>query len=204
MKLISMSGASRPASGNSDILRAALLAAALSPALAANANAGQQIFLNFPGIAGNATATNHVNEIVLNSVSLNASANTMPTASPGNSFQATCGLVAMTKVVDKTSPLFLALLFGATVTTGVATLTFEDTTQSPPYDYYKIAFSGIVVASISQSGQSAANDQEQITLRVGKISYSFLPKAQSGTAAPTPISFGWDCVNNVAVTAPLH
>jgi type VI secretion system secreted protein Hcp len=152
------------------------------------------IFLKIDGITGEATATGHAGEIMLQSFTWGSAAGTATTGAGAGkiSFQN----VTVTKVVDKASPLlFHALASGQRVPQCIVTIEQGDKLKQT----IALTLSTCLIESISEVFEAAAPaPQETIVISFAKVQLQYTPQSPTGSAE-TPITAGWDITTNSAV-----
>jgi type VI secretion system secreted protein Hcp len=177
----------------------ALIPVAMAATLVASGPAvgAETIFLKLQGIAGEATAAGHKDEIVVSSYSQAMSNTVGVVASGGGSGagKAICGAISVTKSLDKSSPLLIgAVAQGQRIATGE--ITFESTgATGASVVSYKIALQDIVISLIEQTDQVPAGVIDHVTFNAARYAFTYTPALHSGAAAG-PITFNWDCAKN--------
>jgi type VI secretion system secreted protein Hcp len=163
-------------------------AAAPSAALAA-----EDLFLKLTGIKGESTDAQHKNEIVLLSYSQSF---TQPASAGGGI--ANCGVVKVTKVIDRSSPALIgAVLTARNIPTAV--ITFRNS-GAAPFEYYKVTLTDVVIQAITQTDASPTDSTtilEQISI-IG-TTFKFEYTLPTATGSPgVPVVFAWDCAKNMS------
>ena len=178
-------------------LLSALLASSVGVAAAASA-AGNEIFLNIPGITGPVIQPGYVGDIPLLAYSQGFSNSSVFGAGGITVGKTQCGAVSFTKLIDSTSVLLLQHVVRSTVIPTVTLYFLPPATTGTTPAPYSITLSTVVVASISQ-GDSVNNSgglgiTESISLIAEKFAFSYRP-LNGGVLGP-PETTGWDCVKN--------
>jgi type VI protein secretion system component Hcp len=162
---------------------------ALASICTAPAYADTRIWLTWPGIIGPSNVVGHVGDIPLTSYSQNASNGGAPAsvAVPG----AVCGQVTITKLVDKTSPIFLAHVLKANADPQM-TITFEVQNGTTTFPYYTVQLQNILPTSITQSDSTTDIITEQIVIKALRFRYTFSGQNPDGSLSE-PVQFAFNC-----------
>jgi type VI protein secretion system component Hcp len=105
--------------------------------------------------------------------------------------QSVCGQVVITKLVDKTSPIFLAHVLRANADPKV-TITFEVQNGSTVFTYYTVVLRNVLPTSISQSDNTNDIVTEQIVLKAQAFEYQFSGQNPDGSFSGF-FGFRFDC-----------
>jgi type VI secretion system secreted protein Hcp len=151
------------------------------------------IYMKFPGIDGEATASGHEKEIEIGSINLGiARAVTAPTggSSTREASAPTISEISITKMMDISSTLFM---MSATAGKGqdnvVISLTATD--KGELFTYCKITLSNVLVSSYSVSS-GGDRPSESLSLNFTKIQVDYYPSVPTGTPPPKVSPFTWD------------
>jgi type VI protein secretion system component Hcp len=185
--------------GRRRMLRLALLLGAV--ALGLNCSASSRaaaaiptvdLFLDWPGVPGEAANTGFVGQIVLLSYSQTASNSASnPNAPP----RGICGQIAVTKHLDKSSPVLLGQVLSETRTPGPVTISFAKTGGGRDVTFYKVDLHDVVPVSITQSDSPSGDIVETLVFMATRFQFSFIPQNSDGTQGK-PVMFGFDCKLN--------
>lgn len=183
---------------NLTLRRLSVVALATGFAMGASAVAhATELFMNFPGVVGDATDTTHAKQVVLNGFSAADTLNLATTGVGRTTGRPVCGQVTVTKLIDRASPQLLGLMFTGRVTAGPVTIYFSNPTDGGTMDYYQIALDNVIVDSITQTDSTSDIVKESVQMHATKFMWTF--NAQSADGSVTPIKFGWDCTLNRAL-----
>ena len=164
----------------------------------ASASGSDPIYMKIPGIDGDVAAVGHEKEIELNSFQFGVS-NPVTSSSGGGGGAGKVSIsdIAITKVMDKSSPL----LFGKTVTGA----------HIPQVDIYFVKTSGsgglqtyahyiLKQVTLSSYSVSSGGDRpsESVSLNFAQIQFEFSSSNPDGTLG-SPITSGWDIALNKAL-----
>ena len=167
--------------------RTAVLAVFLTAFLVAAkpSAAATNIYLQIPGIPGEATATNYKDDIQL----LSYSQSVMAPATVGSGIggitagRATCGQITFIKHVDKASYLLVqAVMTGKRIPDGY--ISFVDTQGNggvPRVDYL-VTLKEFIFTSVQQSDSSPAELTENVSLVASKFDIEYVPFNSRGVA----------------------
>jgi type VI secretion system secreted protein Hcp len=167
------------------------VAAALVLAAPAVSNAAVDVFLKIDGIKGESRDDRHKDEIVIESWSFGAKAETATGAGAGQRAGKTClSEIVIVKPVDKASPQLLqATMTGQRI--NEATLAVRKAGEKP-LDYLVIKLKEVLVTSVSQSG-SGDGVVEAVSLDFGTVEMSYMPEDPKGGAGPAVKTTVNDC-----------
>jgi len=142
--------------------------------------------------------------LTLTSYSQNASSsgngqNTSPSGNPaGRNVPGVCGQVTITKLIDRTSPLFLQYVLAGNTVIPQLTISFSQQSGTTlPFTYYTIMLENVFPTSITQSDNTTDIITEQIVLSAGRFRFRFFGQNPDGSPRP-PVTFGFDCVTQSA------
>jgi type VI secretion system secreted protein Hcp len=175
----------------------ALLAACLSWTVLP-AQAAFDAFLKLEGVPGEATASGHKDEIVIESFSMGI---TRPAATGGGGTQTgrpQFSDISFTHRLDKASPiLMLKCASGTHIPTAVLTCRSTGARQE---DFYIIRLTDVLVTSVSISGASGGDVPfESFSLNYTKIEWEYIPQLPTGGQGPS-VRASWDLENNTPIT----
>lgn len=152
------------------------------------ASGAVEMFLNIPGIPGEADDPVHADEIDVLSWSWGMS-NSATTHDGGSAGVASFDDLVFTKYVDKASPMLM--LACANENHLSATLVVRSVGPSP-LEYLTITIPDLLVVSVRQVITTADDrPMETVTLNFAEIEYSYVPKGPGGEPEP-PVDFVWN------------
>jgi type VI secretion system secreted protein Hcp len=167
---------------------ASLLLTALSSQAAFDA------FLKLEGVPGEAVATGHKDEIVIESFSMGVA---RPASTGGGG--TTTGRpqfsdISFTHQLDKASPLLmLRCAQGTHIPTAVLTCR---TVGTRPEAFYIVRLTDVVVTSVSVGGASGSDrPYETFSLNYARIEWEYIPQLPSGAQGP-PVRASWNVAEN--------
>src|SRR5262249_2251110 len=147
--------------------------------------ADTQIQLTSPILGGSVVS--------LMSYSQNASSNAN---TAGRNATAVCGQVAITKLIDKSSPTFLKAVLTSLQIQDM-TITFSELSAERPFTYYTVRLQNVVATSITQSDSTFSIIVEQIVLSANRFQYAFTGQNPDGGSSGE-IKFGFNCATQTA------
>lgn len=156
------------------------------------AHAAFDAFLKLEGVPGEALATGHKDEIVIESFSMGVS---RPAATGGTQTgRAQFTDISFSHRLDKASPLLmLRCAQGTHIPTAVLTCR---TVSAQPTDFYIIRLTDVVVTSVSVGG-AAGSDRptESFSLNYARIEWEYIPQLPTGGAGQ-PVRTTWNVAEN--------
>ena len=141
-----------------------------------------EYFLKFGSLQGESQAAKHKDEIEVKSWSFGAS---NPTSIVGSGFstgKVSLSDITISKLVDKSSPKLLELLFTGKHVDKATLTCSKQTGGKTPEDYLTIKLETVYVSSY-QTGGSSGDDlgSESISISYGKINYDYKSQDKDGT-----------------------
>lgn len=154
------------------------------------------VFLRVSGISGEATATNHVGDIVATSFSF---AGTMPITGMGDAGVPTVGRVAfselsVSKFVDKASPALMYNLATGRILPTV-TLYVQSMNNGKSVDFYIITLSTVIVTGLSASEGLNARPAEVVNFTFGQIQMQYVAVNSDGSTGSS-VNSCWNMAAN--------
>ena len=160
-------------------------------ALAAN---GQETFLmSIPGVTGESTTAGYTGWITLNDFSFVVSNNAAETPSGLTVGKGSCQALQLDKLLDSTSPILTAAVFGGTVYPTITIAAVDSGTVN--YQSLTVTLTSVVIGSIRLNG-SPSSKLEIVTLIPTTIQVNYVPLTATGTPGPS-ISHTINCTNGV-------
>jgi type VI secretion system secreted protein Hcp len=178
-------------------LAAALVGAGAMIGLSTVVAGATDLFLNFPGVAGESTNSRHRGEIDLKAFTTSASNTGTNTGGGGGGVgKVVCGQVTVVKSIDRASPQLLGRMFSGAYTPGPVTVTFEKTSGESLLDFYKVDLFNVQVTSVTQNDSETDIIRETVTMRATRFVYTYRPQNPTGGLG-SPVTTGWDCLAGV-------
>ena len=169
-----------------------VVAFGLNCSVPSRAAAAVDLFLNWPGITGDAINAGFVGQIVLLSYSQTASNSA---SNPNTPPRGICGQITVTKHLDRSSPVLLGQVLSETRTPGPVTISFAKTGGAKTegdFVFYKVALHDVVPVSITQSDSPSGDIVETLVFMATRFQFSFIPQKPDGSQG-APVTFGFDC-----------
>jgi len=182
------------------MIKRPLLAGAFAATAAAApgaADAATDIFLRLDGIPGESTDVNHKDQIEILSFSLGFVNRPAGGAAGSGAGKVSCGDVALTKSIDKSSPpLIGAVTTGKHIKSGV--LFFTTASGKATQDYYVLTLSDLLVTALQQSDSAGGPKvTEQVTISATKFKFEYKQQKADGSLGAAQ-TFTFDCKLNKA------
>lgn len=178
------------------VLRLASLLGSVAPAFTctAPAYATTLIWLTVPNRIGPSTVAGHLGDIPLTSYSQNASNNLNASNGLAGRGVSVCGQVTITKLIDRTSPIFLRYVLMGNFVFPRMTISFEQQNATTTMTYYTVDLENVVPTSITQSDSTSDIITETIVLSAQRFRFSFFDAQNpDGSISPGTTGFSFNC-----------
>jgi type VI secretion system secreted protein Hcp len=160
-----------------------------------SSSSGVQMWLNIPGVPGESTDANHMNQIDVSSFSLGVGGSGGGASCAGNhssTGQGASGLqFSIVKKVDKSSP---TLTLGSATGVHYPTVTLTMRKGGASQDFLTYTFSTVFVTEVQWGGSNGSDElQEGVTFQYSQVSVSYSQQNSDGSfASPIQTCFNFE------------
>jgi type VI protein secretion system component Hcp len=162
-------------------------------AIAANGAETETFLMSIPGVTGESTTAGYAGWISLNDFSFVVSNNAAESPSGLTVGKGSCQALQLGKLLDSTSPILAAAVFGGTIYPTITIAAVDSGTVN--YQSLTLTLTNVVIGSITLNG-STTTKVETISLIPTTIQVNYVPLTATGTTG-TSISHTINCTTGV-------
>jgi type VI secretion system secreted protein Hcp len=154
--------------------------------------AAQKMYLVIDGVTGESNDVVYQNAIEVLAWSWSASnSGTTHLSSGGGAGASNFEDLSITKWVDTSSPILLAKIATGSLINSADLIVVREGTN--PVEYFRLNLTNVIVSSLSTGGSVDGNRlTENISLNFAQFQVIYVPLNADGTAAASPVNYGWD------------